>query len=108
MDQHWHHRRRAASGKRDGDGTGADYQSAPRQHLLHFVLDEWIERDVKPRLRGKVFEIGYADDRLEEMRAVCDSWLGCNSSGVRTSTPSSGEGCFFTRSVASIPSVRPG
>jgi RNA-directed DNA polymerase len=31
---------------------------------LHFVLDEWMERDVKPRLRGKVFEIRYADDAV--------------------------------------------
>jgi hypothetical protein len=26
---------------------------------LHFVLDEWIEREVKPRLRGSVFLIRY-------------------------------------------------
>jgi RNA-directed DNA polymerase len=28
------------------------------------VLDEWFERDVKPRLRGKAFEIRYADDAV--------------------------------------------
>jgi RNA-directed DNA polymerase len=29
---------------------------------LHYVLDEWFERDVKPRLHGKAFLIRYADD----------------------------------------------
>lgn len=30
--------------------------------FLHYVLDEWFEREVKPRLRGKAFLIRYADD----------------------------------------------
>ena len=29
---------------------------------LHYVLDVWFERDVKPRLRGRAFLIRYADD----------------------------------------------
>ena len=29
---------------------------------LHYVLDEWIEREVRPRLRGRVSLIRYADD----------------------------------------------
>jgi group II intron reverse transcriptase/maturase len=29
---------------------------------LHYVLDEWFERDVKPRLRGRAFLLRYADD----------------------------------------------
>jgi len=29
---------------------------------LHYVLDEWIEQEVKSRLRGRVFLIRYADD----------------------------------------------
>jgi retron-type reverse transcriptase len=29
---------------------------------LHYVLDEWFEREVKPRLRGQAFLIRYADD----------------------------------------------
>ncbi len=29
---------------------------------LHYVLDEWFEREVKPRLRGKAYLIRYADD----------------------------------------------
>jgi RNA-directed DNA polymerase len=30
--------------------------------FLHYVLDQWIEQVVKPRLRGKAFLIRYADD----------------------------------------------
>ena len=29
---------------------------------LHEVLDQWFEREVKPRLRGRAFEVRYADD----------------------------------------------
>ncbi len=29
---------------------------------LHYVLDDWFERDVRPRLRGRAFLIRYADD----------------------------------------------
>ena len=31
---------------------------------LHYVLDLWFEREVKPRLRGKATLIRYADDFL--------------------------------------------
>ena len=30
--------------------------------FLHYVLDEWFERDVQPRLKGRAFLIRYADD----------------------------------------------
>ena len=30
--------------------------------FLHYVLDEWFEREVQPRLKGKSFLIRYADD----------------------------------------------
>lgn len=30
--------------------------------LLHIVLDEWFEREVQPRLKGRSFLIRYADD----------------------------------------------
>ena len=29
---------------------------------LHYVLDQWFDRDVKPRLRGEAYLIRYADD----------------------------------------------
>jgi hypothetical protein len=29
---------------------------------LHAVLDEWFEKEVKPRLKGNAFEVRYADD----------------------------------------------
>jgi RNA-directed DNA polymerase len=30
--------------------------------FLHYVLDEWFEKEVRPRLKGKAFLIRYADD----------------------------------------------
>ena len=31
---------------------------------LHYVLDEWFEKEVKPRLRGRAFEVRFADDAV--------------------------------------------
>ena len=45
---------------------------------LHYVLDVWFEREVKPRLRGRAFLIRYADDFVmgfaceEDARKVLD------------------------------------
>jgi RNA-directed DNA polymerase len=46
--------------------------------FLHYVLDEWFERDVQPRLKGRSFLIRYADDFVmgfaceEDARRVMD------------------------------------
>jgi group II intron reverse transcriptase/maturase len=46
--------------------------------FLHYVLDEWFERDVQPRLKGRAFLIRYADDFVmgfsceEDARRVLD------------------------------------
>jgi RNA-directed DNA polymerase len=46
--------------------------------FLHYVLDEWFERDVQPRLEGRSFLIRYADDFVmgfsceEDARRVMD------------------------------------
>jgi RNA-directed DNA polymerase len=47
-----------------GTGQGQIISPLLANVYLHFVLDEWIEREVKPRLRGKVFIIRYADDAV--------------------------------------------
>jgi RNA-directed DNA polymerase len=47
-----------------GTGQGQIISPLLANVYLHFVLDEWFERDVKPRLRGKAFEIRYADDAV--------------------------------------------
>src|SRR5438270_5538301 len=45
---------------------------------LHYVLDVWFERDVKPRLQGRAFLVRYADDFVmgfacaEDARRVLD------------------------------------
>jgi RNA-directed DNA polymerase len=46
--------------------------------FLHYVLDEWFEREVQPRLKGQSFLIRYADDFVmgfsceEDARRVMD------------------------------------
>ena len=47
-----------------GTGQGQIISPLLANVYLHFVLDEWIERDVKPRLRGKVSVVRYADDAV--------------------------------------------
>src|SRR5215470_7708936 len=47
-----------------GTGQGQVISPLLANVYLHFVLDEWIEREVKPRLRGKVLLIRYADDAV--------------------------------------------
>ena len=46
--------------------------------FLHYVLDDWFEREVQPRLKGRSFLIRYADDFVmgfsceEDARRVMD------------------------------------
>lgn len=47
-----------------GTGQGQIISPLLANVYLHFVLDEWVEREVKPRLRGKVSVIRYADDAV--------------------------------------------
>ena len=47
-----------------GTGQGQIVSPLLANVYLHFVLDLWIECEVKPRLRGKVFVIRYADDAV--------------------------------------------
>jgi RNA-directed DNA polymerase len=45
-----------------GTGQGQVISPLLANIYLHYVLDEWFEHEVKPRLRGKAAEIRYADD----------------------------------------------
>jgi RNA-directed DNA polymerase len=46
--------------------------------FLHYVLDEWFEKEVRPRLHGEAFVIRYADDfvigvaREDDARRIMD------------------------------------
>ncbi|MBB3190969.1 hypothetical protein FHR94_002213 [Halomonas cerina] len=40
---------------------------------LHYVLDEWFEEDVKPRLRGRAFEVRFADDAVLAFSSEADA-----------------------------------
>src|SRR5213593_1301480 len=45
-----------------GTGQGQVISPLLANVYLHYVLDEWFETVVKPRLRGQAYEIRYADD----------------------------------------------
>jgi group II intron reverse transcriptase/maturase len=45
-----------------GVGQGQVISPLLANIYLHYVLDEWFETEVKPRLRGEAYEIRYADD----------------------------------------------
>jgi RNA-directed DNA polymerase len=47
-----------------GTGQGQIISPLLANLYLHHVLDVWFKEEVKPRLRGKAFEIRYADDGL--------------------------------------------
>jgi len=47
-----------------GTGQGQIISPLLANVYLHHVLDEWIEHEVRPRLRGRVCEIRYADDAV--------------------------------------------
>ena len=57
---------------------GRDQPAALANIFLHYVLDEWFEQEVQPRLKGRSFLIRYADDfvmgfsREEDARRVMD------------------------------------
>jgi RNA-directed DNA polymerase len=47
-----------------GVGQGQVISPLLANIYLHYVLDEWFEHVVKPRLRGQAYEIRYADDAI--------------------------------------------
>jgi len=48
----------------EGVPQGASLSPLLANVYLHYVLDDWFEREVKPRLKGQAFLIRYADDFL--------------------------------------------
>src|ERR1700674_1395328 len=47
-----------------GTGQGQTISPLLANIYLHYVLDEWFENEVKPRLRGQAYEIRFADDAV--------------------------------------------
>ena len=45
-----------------GTGQGQVISPLLANIYLHYVLDEWFEKVVKPRLKGEAYEIRFADD----------------------------------------------
>lgn len=49
-------------GSKPGNPQGSVLSPLLANVYLHYVLDQWFEREVKPRLRGEAYMIRYADD----------------------------------------------
>jgi RNA-directed DNA polymerase len=47
-----------------GTGQGQTISPLLANIYLHYVLDEWFENEVKPRIRGAAHEIRFADDAV--------------------------------------------
>jgi RNA-directed DNA polymerase len=47
-----------------GTGQGQTISPLMANIYLHYVLDEWFENEVKPRIRGVAHEIRFADDAV--------------------------------------------
>ncbi len=47
-----------------GTGQGQVVSPLLANIYLHHILDQWFEDEVKPRLKGKAFEVRYVDDVL--------------------------------------------
>ena len=57
-------KRAGCSWSETGTGQGQTISPLLANIYLHGVLDEWFENEVKPRLRGEVHEIRFADDAV--------------------------------------------
>ena len=47
-----------------GTGQGQPISPLLANIFLHYILDEWFENEVKPRLKGEAYEIRFADDAI--------------------------------------------
>ena len=62
----------------DGTPQGGVVSPLLANIFLHYVLDEWFEKEVRPRLKGEAFLIRYADDfvigvaREDDARRIMD------------------------------------
>ena len=45
-----------------GTGQGQIISPLLANIYLHYVLDEWFEEEIKPRVRGQAYEVRYCDD----------------------------------------------
>ncbi|HZA91168.1 MAG TPA: reverse transcriptase domain-containing protein [Gemmatimonadales bacterium] len=54
-------------------GSGGVVSPCLSNVYLHYVLDEWFERDVRPRLKGRAILVRYADDLVMAFENFLDA-----------------------------------
>lgn len=68
-----------------GTGQGQPISPLLANVYLHYVLDQWFEEVVKPRLRGEAYEIRFADDAILCFQRKVDAGKVSYRSGSRSS-----------------------
>src|SRR5437016_9288061 len=62
-----------------GTGQGQVISPLLANVYLHYVLDEWFQDVVKPRLKGEAYEIRFADDFILPLRR--EEYVNANTPG---------------------------
>jgi len=57
----------------EGVSQGSSLSPLLANVYLHYVLDQWFERDVRPRLHGEAYIIRYADDFIAAFELESDA-----------------------------------
>src|SRR5206468_6346242 len=63
----------------DGTPQGGVVSPLLANIFLHYVLDEWFEKEVRPRRKGEAFVIRYADDCAPRRRERTTSGVSLNA-----------------------------
>jgi group II intron reverse transcriptase/maturase len=92
----------------DGTPQGGVVSPLLANIFLHYVLDEWFEKDVRPRLQGEAFVIRYADDFVIGVAREHDAKAnhGCLAQADEQVRPDGPPGEDTPGAVRTVPSSR--